>query len=78
MKTVARKRARRTAQSAAAGPKTSPAPAFAGEHSFRSVPDMWALRSPEARAQMIERWAGSHRDGADLSDWAVSRDSIYD
>jgi hypothetical protein len=30
------------------------------------------------RAEMIERWASSHREGAGLSDWAVSRDSIYD
>jgi hypothetical protein len=45
---------------------------------YQSIPRMWSSRTPEERAGMIERWARSHREGAGLSDWAVSRDSMYD
>ncbi len=38
----------------------------------------WAGMTPEERARKFEAWARSHKDGPGLSDWAVSRDSIYD
>ena len=38
----------------------------------------WANMTPEERARDFEAWARSHKNGPGLSDWAVSRDSIYD
>jgi len=34
--------------------------------------------SPEERAADFVAWVKSHKGGPGLSDWAVSRDSIYD
>lgn len=42
------------------------------------IPERWKERTPAERAAMIQDWALSQKDGAGLSDWAVSRDSIYD
>lgn len=42
------------------------------------IPERWKHRSPSERAAMIDDWAKSHAEGAGLSDWAVSRESIYD
>ncbi len=40
----------------------------------------WANMTPEERAKDFEAWARRFRDddAPALSDWAVSRDSIYD
>ena len=48
------------------------------EDPYVVVPERWASRTPAERAVMIEEWAESHHEGAGLSDWAVSRESIYD
>lgn len=39
---------------------------------------LWEKMTPEERAKDFEAWARSHKDGPGLSDWAISRDSIYD
>ena len=39
--------------------------------------DFWKLK-PEERAIEFANWVKTHKNGAALSDWAVSRDSIYD
>jgi hypothetical protein len=39
--------------------------------------NFWRLK-PEERAAKFADWIESHKDGPGLSDWAVSRDSIYD
>jgi len=36
------------------------------------------ILSPEERATAFEAWSASHRPTPDLSDYAVSRESIYD
>lgn len=46
--------------------------------SYVVIPERWKARTPAQRATMIDDWAKSHTEGAGLSDWAVSRDSIYD
>lgn len=45
---------------------------------YMVVPERWKEKTPVERAAMIDDWARSHTEGAGLSDWAVSRDSIYD
>jgi hypothetical protein len=40
--------------------------------------DFWQKLTPAERAQKFLEWVDSHKDGPGLSDWAVSRDSIYD
>jgi hypothetical protein len=42
------------------------------------VRDFWRKLTPEQRVQEFLAWVDSHKDGPGLSDWAVSRDSIYD
>ncbi|CAN5635909.1 hypothetical protein BH24DEI1_BH24DEI1_08470 [soil metagenome] len=39
---------------------------------------LWAKMTPEERAKDLLTWLESFEDGPGLSDWAVSRDSIYD
>ena len=34
--------------------------------------------SPEERAMAFERWAAGHRTTPNLSEWAVSRESMYE
>jgi hypothetical protein len=45
---------------------------------YMVIPEQWRERTPKQRAAMIEDWARRHAGGAGLSDWEVSRDSIYD
>jgi hypothetical protein len=45
---------------------------------YMVIPQRWKERTPAERADMIDDWARSHTKSAGLSDWAVSRDSIYD
>ena len=45
---------------------------------YMVIPERWQARTPAQRAAMIDDWAKRHTEGAGLSDWAVSRDSIYD
>jgi hypothetical protein len=45
---------------------------------FVRIPEEWSKRTPAERTRMIEEWAASHTEGVGLSDWAVSRDSIYE
>jgi virulence-associated protein VagC len=40
--------------------------------------DFWLKLTPAERAQKFIEWVDSHKGGPGLSDWAVSRDSIYD
>lgn len=45
---------------------------------YMVIPERWKQKTPSERAAMIDNWARSHGEGPGLSDWAVSRDSIYD
>lgn len=45
---------------------------------YMVIPERWKAKTPDERAAMIDEWARSQTEGAGLSDWAVSRDSIYD
>lgn len=48
------------------------------EESVRQGSAAWATLTPEERAKDLRELARSFGDGPGLSDWAVSRDAIYD
>ncbi len=41
-------------------------------------PPGYHAKTPAQRAASFLEWVESHKDGPGLSDWAVSRDSMYD
>ena len=43
-----------------------------------TVSDFWQKFTPQQRAEAFAAWVRTHEGGPGLSDWAVSRDSIYD
>jgi hypothetical protein len=38
----------------------------------------WATATPEERAERLMQWVQSHKNGPNLPDEALSRDTIYD
>lgn len=48
------------------------------ESPYVVYPDGYHKKTPAERAKSFRAWAQSHQEGPGLSDWAVSRDSIYD
>lgn len=45
---------------------------------YVAYPKNYHSKTPAQRAESFRQWAESHKDGPGLSDWAVSRDSMYD
>jgi hypothetical protein len=51
---------------------------FVDEQEEEAVSDRWKALSAAEQATDFLNWAQSHRGGPGLSDWAVSREGIYE